>query len=298
MAKIQSMTGSGWSRGAVDGLGELVVDVRSVNGKSLSVKTRLPAALQSLEREFDRRVRARVERGTVSLSVQVDRSAGAVDALVQGDQFAAVSRKLTALAAEQGLAEVSVRDVIAVLLALRGGGDGPSIEPGAGMPVGLAALLDEALDRLITERETEGAATLEAMREALCELAVGREAVAARAPQLIVDYRQRLLERVREFLEGRAVELEEAAVVREVALFADRSDIAEELQRLETHLQRLGALLDAGGAVGRQLEFLLQEALREVNTIGSKSPDVDTAHAVVGMKSWIDRLKEQAANLA
>ncbi len=298
MAKIQSMTGSGWSRGAVDGLGELLVDVRSVNGKSLSVKTRLPAAIQSLEREFDRRVRARIERGTVSLSVQVDRSVGAVGALLQSDQFAAVSRKLTALAAEQGLAEVSVRDVVVVLLALRGGSDGPSIEPGAGMSDGLAALLDEALDRLVAERETEGAATREAMREALRELAAGREAVAARAPQLIADYRQRLLDRVREFLDGRAVELEEAAVVREVALFADKSDIAEELQRLETHLQRLGALLDAGGAVGRQLEFLLQEALREVNTIGSKSPDVDTAHAVVAMKSWIDRLKEQAANLA
>jgi uncharacterized protein (TIGR00255 family) len=91
--------------------------------------------------------------------------------------------------------------------------------------------------------------------------------------------------------------LEAYDIVREVGIFAERSDVSEELQRLDSHLREVEATLDQHVAVGRRLEFLLQEVLRETNTLGSKSPDVEMAHIVVAMKSNIDKLKEQAANL-
>ena len=136
-----------------------------------------------------------------------------------------------------------------------------------------------------------------AMREEIERFIQALSAVQVRAPEMVASYRERLLGRVNEFLEGRAQAMETGDVIREVAVFADRVDIAEELQRLGAHVERAEELLAAGGAVGRKLEFLVQEMLREVNTVGSKSPDVAIAHRVVEMKSCVDRLKEQAANL-
>jgi uncharacterized protein (TIGR00255 family) len=114
---------------------------------------------------------------------------------------------------------------------------------------------------------------------------------------VVADYRAKLLQRVNEFLESRGKAMAESEVIREVAVFADRADITEEMQRLGSHVLRAGELLRGGAEVGRKLEFLVQEMLREVNTIGSKSPDVRISHHVVEMKSCVDKLREQAANL-
>ena len=114
---------------------------------------------------------------------------------------------------------------------------------------------------------------------------------------MLIEYRARLLARINEFLAAQAKPLQAADVLREVALFAERVDAAEELGRLDAHLARARALLAQGGEVGRSLEFLLQEMLREINTLGSKSQDVEIAHAVVGMKADVDKLRELVANL-
>ncbi|MGA0868968.1 MAG: endoribonuclease YicC domain-containing protein, partial [Planctomycetota bacterium] len=128
-------------------------------------------------------------------------------------------------------------------------------------------------------------------------LAEGLAGAEARAPELVTSQRERLLERVNEFLAGRGLSIEPDNVVRELAVFAEKTDVAEEIQRLRAHIERAHQLLDGGGEVGRRFEFLVQEMLRETNTLGSKSPDVQIAHTVVAMKTAIDRLKEQAANL-
>ena len=114
---------------------------------------------------------------------------------------------------------------------------------------------------------------------------------------VIAFAQRRLLQRVNEFLAGQARTMEDGDVIREVAAFADRSDVAEELQRLTTHFAEERELLANGGEIGRKFEFLLQETLREVNTLGSKSQDAEMAQCVVAMKTAIDRLREQAANL-
>jgi uncharacterized protein (TIGR00255 family) len=292
---VRSMTGSGWARGSTS-LGEVTVDVRSVNGKGLGVKTRLPPPLQAFEREFEKRVRARLLRGNVSVTATIVRSGASLDAVLDVDRFAAAAARLDELAARCGLTEVTIRDVLAIPGVLRGSQDPPDA-PDDALAEDLTDLIDTALDALVEEREVEGSRTVVAITEHVEGLDSLRQEVAQRAPQVSADYRRKLLERVNEFLDDRGATLEDRDVVREVALFADRVDISEELQRLDSHLARLRDTLDAGGEVGRGMEFLLQEVLREVNTIGSKSPDVAVSHAVVDMKSLVDKLKEQAANL-
>jgi uncharacterized protein (TIGR00255 family) len=158
-------------------------------------------------------------------------------------------------------------------------------------------LFDRALAALLEHRRAEGRSVAELVTGQIRELEAGHAAAAARAPEIIANHRQKLLERVNQFLEGQARTMEDADVLREVALFADRVDVTEELDRLAVHLEQARALLAAGGEVGRKLEFLLQEVLREINTLGSKSPDAAMARTVVDMKAAIDRAREQAANL-
>lgn len=298
-APIRSMTGSAWGRDpGTDATPAVAVEVRTANGKGLVVKLRVPAELSSVERAIEERVRAHLHRGTVTVSVAVERSPAAVAHAVDAARFAAAAAQLHDLAQRAGLGAPTVADVLAVPGVVLGSGGGVAdVEPPDAPPAELMHLLDDVLARVCASREAEAQATVAAMREHLDQLGGGIAAVEQRAPQVLDQYRERLIERVNEFLDGRGLKLEPDAVVRELGVFADRVDVSEELQRVRAHLERAHAMLDAGGQVGRPLEFLVQELLRETNTIGSKSPDVEIAHAVVAMKSAVDRLKEQAANL-
>jgi uncharacterized protein (TIGR00255 family) len=157
--------------------------------------------------------------------------------------------------------------------------------------------MQRAIEDLRRHRQSDGAATVAALREQLDELRRLALVAQQRAPEIAKAYGEKLQKRVNDLLAAHGLQIEPEVVLRELALFADRSDVAEELQRLTAHLAEANALLGQGGEIGRKLDFLLQELLRETNTLGSKSPDVAMAHGVVAMKSCIDKLKEQAANL-
>jgi uncharacterized protein (TIGR00255 family) len=298
----RSMTGSGRATAHTEG-GVVTFELRSVNGRSLHLKTRLPVELQPFEPWFESRLRARLERGTVTITADFEADAPVVSDIVDAARFAAVAAHLTELARAAGLAAgPSVADVLAVPGVLRssgaartaGSGGRTSRDPAPDC----AAVFDRALDELVATREAEGRATVAGMRADLELLRTARAAVLADIPRIRDAYRDRLLERVREFLADRAPALAPPDVVREVALFAEKTDVGEELHRLETHLDAVDArLADGSGSVGRALDFLLQEVLREVNTLGSKTPDAAVAHHVVAMKGAVERLKEQAANL-
>jgi uncharacterized protein (TIGR00255 family) len=214
--------------------------------------------------------------------------------LVDEARFAAVASHLQHLAVRHGLAAPTVSDVLRVPGVVT---SASSEALGDEAPPALAEALDDALDALLAARAVEGAGTVATCREQLASLAEGLAVAEARAPELVTSQRERLLERVNEFLAGRGLSIEPDNVVRELAVFAEKTDVAEEIQRLRAHIERAHQLLDGGGEVGRRFEFLVQEMLRETNTLGSKSPDVQIAHTVVAMKTAIDRLKEQAANL-
>lgn len=283
------MTGVGFAAGPCE-LGELRIEIRSVNGRTLGSKLRLPQACNGYEAAVDELLRLRLQRGSVTVTVERSQLG---PSLPDPAVVTRLAGELTGLAAALGLAPPSLVDVLQLAAANRA--DAPTSRP---LPPGFAALLEAAITDLLRHRADDGRATVQACVETLvqfeAQLAVARE----RAPSLAERYRERLLTRVQELLAVHVPgETQLTDVVREVAIYADRVDVAEELQRIDAHLHEFRQALARGGEVGRRLEFLLQELLRETNTMGSKSPDTAMTHAVVTMKTCIDRLKEQAANL-
>lgn len=285
-----SMTGVGLATGPTE-IGDLRIEVRTVNGRSLAPKLRLSSACAGLENAIERAIRARLQRGTVTVIVERDGVAGGGP---EPEAIAAAVQQLTEIATAAGLAPPTLADALTWM------SQTSRQEPRTSRPLPqqMAALLEAALDDLEEHRRADGRSTVAAMEEQLQEFEAQLAVATTRAPEIVDHYRNRLLQRVTDFLEQH-VEAEVAKVdlVREVAIHADRVDVAEELQRLRAHVDEFRAALGSDGAAGRRLEFLLQELLRETNTLGSKSPDTALSHTVVAMKSGIDRLKEQAANL-
>ena len=285
-----SMTGVGFAAGASE-VGDVRLEVRTVNGRGFAAKLRLPGVCSSYETAIEELVRSRVARGSVTVVLERER---APSALPDRAMLREAANGLRELAQELQLPPPTLDDVLQVALAT-GRSDTMTSRP---LPPRLRALFERALEDLEARRAADGRGTVAAIADSLAAYSRFADEVAARAPQLTEQYRERLLQRVREFVAANVPSPPPAIdLVREVALFADRIDVAEELQRLRAHVAEVTSLLAQSGEVGKRLEFLLQELLRETNTLGAKSPDTTIAHAVVAMKSCIDRMKEQAANL-
>jgi len=290
MAAIASMTGAGFAAGDSE-IGPVRVEVRSVNGRGLNLKLRLSSACSGYEAAIEERVRSRLTRGSVLVVVErTSVSATLPDAAL----LRSTAAEMVQLADELGLDKPTLAEVVQAA-ASNGRVEVATSRP---MPAQLGKLFDEAIEALLQHRRADGAGTGDAIGEQLDELARLTEIAAERAPGIVDDYRQRLLQRVQEFVAANVPEPPPAAdLVREVAVYADKVDVAEELQRLRAHQQEVRNVLRDGGEVGRRLDFLMQELLRETNTLGSKSPDTETAHTVVAMKGCIATIKEQVANL-
>ena len=286
------MTGYGLAEGTV-GTSRVVVDVRTVNHRFFSPSIKLPGAFGRWETDVREAMRLTVARGHVTLSARSERLADA-PASIDEARFSAVADQLKALVQRHGLGGgvdlASVLRMPDVLSASRDDED-------TGTVAELLLIVDAALEALQRARSEEGdrlAAVLH-QRLDLVEAALGR--IAARAPERIVAHRDRLRESVRELAAGVAVD--ESRLAQEIAILADRMDVAEELDRFRSHLVAFRAALnDSGGEpVGKRLGFLLQEMLRETNTTGSKAADAPILHEVVGLKEELERIREQVENL-
>ena len=175
-----------------------------------------------------------------------------------------------------------------------------SIDAGFGLRPDTAGLSDrvtESLDHFDDFRRTEGAQMLDDLRRQCSSIATQVDAVAEQAPNVVAEYRAKLLDRISGAVQESGVSISESDVIREVALFADRCDINEEITRLRSHLQQFHSFLDDEQSLGRKLEFLGQEMFREINTIGSKANNVAIAHNVVEMKAAIERIREVLQNV-
>ena len=268
------------------------VEIRSVNHRHLQSKLRLPSELAHLESQLEAVLRKRLHRGSVSATVRVEREGVAAAARIDRGLLAAYREETQDLAGELGLDPPS----LAELLGLPGVIEPPAIEAeGADFGRILLQSVEAATRELVKMREDEGgalAADLDRSATAI-EKVVAR--IARRAPTIVRSHQKNLARRVSELAGQAAVSSTDLA--REIALLADRLDVSEELTRLESHLSQLRKLLAKGGAVGRKLDFLAQEFLREANTIGSKGSDARLAHDVVELKTQIERLREQVQNV-
>jgi uncharacterized protein (TIGR00255 family) len=292
---IRSMTGYG--RAEVAGMRmALSVECKSVNHRHLDIALKFPRALASLELDARRLIQSRLHRGRVDVTVTL----GSVDGgalnplslnLAQAREYADAARKL---ADELDLPE---GPTLAWLLTQPGvvtRDEQMPIEPEEARPL-LEDALTRALGELVARREAEGQALLQELRVLHAALGGQVDLIAERAPAAVERRTARLRERMQALL--REAPLDEARIAAEVAVWAERTDISEELARLRAHLAELGRLLDAGGPVGRMLDFLIQEIHREVNTVGAKADDLEISQAVIAAKSAIEKLREQAANI-
>lgn len=289
---IRSMTGFGQAEGTV-GVLRVLVDVRTVNHRFFSPSIKLPGAFGRWETEVREAMRLKVSRGHVTLTVRAERQLEQAIAIDEA-RFAAVVEQLRALTDRHGLS--SGVDLASVLRMPEVLGT-PREEDTTGTVDELVRIVDRALDELTRARADEGARLATVLRQRIDAVEGALQRIGERAPERLLAHRDRLRTAVRELTDG--LTIDETRLAQEIAILADRMDVAEELDRFHSHLAAFrGALADAGGEpIGKRLGFLLQEMLREANTTGSKAADAAILHEVVGLKEELERIREQVENL-
>ncbi len=290
---IKSMTGYGRAVQTVNGR-EFTVEVRSVNNRYLDCSVRLPRMLSFAEDAVKGRIKASVSRGKVEMFVTA-RSEGGEEVTVSLNRpvlegyLAAVEQMVSDFGVTREITTASLSrlpDVFAV--------DKPQVDEEQ-LLADLMSVVDQALDSYNAMRQTEGAA-LDADLRSRGQTILGLvELVEQGNGQTVADYRARLEAKLREVLENTAID--ESRILTEAAIFADKVAVDEETVRLRSHLQQMNDMLTAGGAIGRKLDFLLQEMNREANTIGSKCTDVKLARIVVDIKAELEKIREQTQNI-
>lgn len=292
---IRSMTGFGVACGEVDGV-PVEVEVRSVNNRHFKCTLRVPEELSALEGEIEVACTRRLVRGSVLVTLRIVASAARRSARIDGEVLNGYIAQLTQMLGSEEARKVDRGQLLTL--------PGVVVEDGGEVflehlrPTVLR-LVDEACQRVLESRAREGETIRTHLSECAKTLRARTMSIQARAPQVVEAYQTRLRQRMDAMLKEVGKSVEPSDLLREVAIFAERSDIAEEVVRLIGHIDQLERLLDPANRepVGRPLDFLGQELLREANTIASKSADVETAQQVVDIKTAIDRIKEQAQNV-
>jgi len=289
---MKSMTGYGRCHIEEDGR-EMTVEVKSVNHRFLDISYRLSRTLSFLDDAVRKGVGARLARGHVDVFVSyANHRQDAKEVRVDTALAAAYKDALCQLAAAVGKdADVPLSDYARLpdVLTVQ-----EKEEDQQAVRELFERALSGALDALIDMREQEGARMRADILEKIANIAAIREKVAERAPLVVAEYRDKLHQRIAALTEG---EIDEARLITEVAIFADRAAIDEELVRLLSHIAAIRETVELAEPVGRKLDFLVQELNREVNTIGSKASDTMIAQAVVSAKGEIEKLREQVQNV-
>ncbi|HUA14275.1 MAG TPA: YicC/YloC family endoribonuclease [Verrucomicrobiae bacterium] len=307
---IRSMTGFAQVRGEVqrqpgsagrvaptasNGRLSFALSLKSVNHRFLDLHFRLPAGADSLEMQLRRLLKEKISRGHVEVTLSMERSgtdAFALNREIIGGYIAA----FRAAAAEFSL---SADPDLNAVLRIPGALDSATQSPDDEIEASVLAAVDETLQRLNQMREEEGLSIARELRERMAHLLQAGKSVQSHRKTVLQDYSQRLQSRLQELL-GSSVDKERA--LQEAALLVDRSDIQEEIVRLETHVQHFLTLLDSGGEIGKKLDFLLQEMNREANTLLSKTSGLagealKITEAGLVMKAEIEKSREQVQNL-
>lgn len=289
---MRSMTGYGRATAAIEGF-TLTVQVSSVNRKTLDLTVGMPEEWESLEPVITELVRKFASRGKVHVDIEVTGEKIATE--TTWDEAAAVDalQRLEAFAARVGAKFEPTADLLwQVANAQKRANELPTAEAAQAT---VTATTTSALRAFAAMRAKEGESLLVDFIKRGETLHRHVETVAARAPQVPANYREQLMKRLRDA--GLELDVNDERVLREIALFADRCDVTEEITRLRSHFDQFTTLLKSDGEIGRKAEFLLQEIAREVNTIGSKANDLTIARAVIELKNELERVREQMANV-
>ncbi len=291
------MTGFGEASASQDGV-HFSVELRSLNNKYFKASIRLPEHLQVLEAELESALRRRITRGTVTLTASsTDTSASAAMDINHHALDSYIEQLRRVKAVQAGELTIDVGTLLELPGVLQARVDEEARVHRARAV--LAQLVETACEHLLSMRRREGSLLVE-------ELSMHRDAIAERlekiqqlAPNVVTQYERRLRERIKQMMVEAQLKLEPGDIIRELAIHAEKTDIAEEVSRLRGHIEQFTELIsgDDTQPIGRTLDFLAQEMLREANTIASKSPDEQISRLIVEVKGVIDRIKEQVQNV-
>jgi uncharacterized protein (TIGR00255 family) len=290
---IKSMTGYGRVETVQEGR-NIIVEAKSVNHRFLEIFLRTPSALFPLEAEFKKKISERFKRGRIEVSIRLEGEGADVSKVnlnleIARDYFDVLNR----LKAEFNLQSPISLKTLAGFRDIFTPPTEVQLSPDFLNQVEKTFL--ESLAMLINMRQDEGLAMFQDMDMRLKSITGIMKTIKLRAPQVVLEYQKRLAERIKELAAGYA--LDDARLAQEVALMSERSDITEEIVRMHSHIGQFEELLISEGTEGRKIDFLLQEMNREINTIGSKSSDVEITRQVIEVKSELGKLREQAQNI-
>ncbi len=290
---IHSMTGYGSAKGASGNL-DITVELKSVNNRYLDCVIRLPRGYASVEETLKTVIQQKVSRGKMEVYVTIDASrADDVVVKVNGPLADAYVAAFQELALREGLKNDLTASQLSrypdIFLMEKKEADVDAIGKD------IAAVLETALEDFCAMRQREGEKLYRDLQNGLSHIEELTALVEQRSPQVVEEYRKRLENRLRTILEDRNIE--EARLVTEAAIFADKVAVAEETVRMRSHISQFRALLESDGPIGKKCDFIIQEMNREANTTGSKGNDAEMAKLVVELKSEIEKLREQIQNV-
>lgn len=269
---------------------QVMAEVRAVNNRFLKtiVNGDIGAELQSLVEDIVRNI---VRRGTVNVRIRIDRQQDPDQYRLNETAIAAYQSQLKRIVANAEIPLATILMLPGVVIEPTADSTDPSIAPLVTKAIHAAVL------QLNEMRSREGAAMLDNLRVNLVLLQQLLQSVEKLAPRVVESYATRVKDRITQLMQKYDISTQPADVIREVGLFAERADIAEEVVRLRSHLQQFDDTMGEPESNGRKLDFLIQEMLRETNTIGSKASDAAIANCVVEMKTAIERMRELVQNI-
>jgi uncharacterized protein (TIGR00255 family) len=289
------MTGQGSGRSECP-LGVIAVELRSVNQRGLKMSVRLSDGLLPLESRFEQWIRAKIQRGSVHANAHFSPSAIAAQGEINVSAVVSYASQLRQ--AKEMLGGDFTIDLTG-LLELPGvvvAASARTLDTDQLWPA-LAEATEKAVEAMDAMRLAEGEAMAVQLRAELASMSANLAEITTLSPRVVESYRVRLENKIRNVLQEHSLEFSPADLLRDVQLFADRSDISEELTRLGSHIKMFNDTLQAGDASGRKLDFIVQEMFRETNTIGSKAGDAEISAKVVDIKCAIERMRELVQNI-
>jgi len=289
---LLSMTGFGEAR-RQDDRWTITVELRTVNNRHLKLNAKISDPYNALEPDLERLVRESIRRGTVQAMLRVERPKRAEDYRLNRVALASYQEQMREIAGLGATVD------LAALLGLPGVVEerrAATENPHEDWPA-LAEVIAEALGKLQAARLEEGRVMGEELLRLGRSIADRLEGIAARGPDVVAAYQKRITDRVQALIQGQGVSVEPEHLIRELAIFAERADVAEEVVRLRAHLTQYSEVIAEPESAGRKLEFVVQEMGREVNTIGSKANDVEISRGVVEIKGFLEKIRELIQNV-
>ncbi|MBE6719524.1 MAG: YicC family protein [Ruminococcaceae bacterium] len=290
---LKSMTGFGRAVKELDGY-IITVEIKSVNHRYFEFSSRVPRAYGFLDEKLKTYLSSKVARGKVDCFVGIEAlNTEAADVVINNTLASAYVKALNELCETYGLKDDFGASAVSrypdVLVVKKSDEDEDKIWEY------VKTVCDDAVKKFVAMREVEGEKMKVDISSRATYIIDCVSYIEERSPQTVKEYNDKLVERVHDLIGD--VSLDEARIIQEVAIYADKVAVAEETVRLRSHIDQLGKFLEADEAIGRKMDFLIQEINREANTIGSKANDVDIARKVVDIKSEVEKIREQVQNI-